>query len=402
MVEEYNLNDEAINSKKSEEDKMIKETIKEINTSVTITEEDKRKAAEQKEKLASMKEDEEIAQLTADFSQFAADKISMKNDAEDIGKIPIGIDLLNVIAGGGIGIGTFTMIVGNPGTFKSALLAQTIANTQKTFKKSLSTYHDSENAMTKDRLYNMGVRNPQITPYDHVSVESIFKTIEAMASFKELRGLMDVPGIVAWDSIANTDTEKGIESDDTDINKTIGLKARILSQLFPRFLPKMKKHKISLIAINQLREKMDVGMFGSPNDLQHMGNKEIPGGQAVKFNAFHLLMLRNRGDLKFEQYGFNGIRLEAFFVKNKFFRPYVPVTLLVDFNKGISNFWSNYNFLVDNKRIKAGAWNTIFGYDEKKFRTKDAHDLYNSDAKFKQVFDSAVKEVINSNFVTQS
>ena len=51
--------------------------------------------------------------------------------------------------------------------------------------------------------------------------------------------------------------------------------------------------------------------------------------------------------------------------------------LLVDFNRGVSNFWTNYNFLVDNKRIKSGAWNTILGYDEKRFRTKDApEDVY--------------------------
>jgi hypothetical protein len=129
--------------------------------------------------------------------------------------------------------------------------------------------------------------------------------------------------------------------------------------------------------------------------IQKLGNKDIPGGQAVKFNAFHLLFLRNKGDLKFEQFGFNGIKVQASFVKNRFFRPHVPVTLLVDFNKGVSNFWTNYNFLIDNNKINGMAWKTMMGYDEKKFRVKDAIELYDDDAKFKEVFDKHVKETID-------
>jgi RecA/RadA recombinase len=288
------------------------------------------------------------------------------------------------------------MLVGSPGTFKSSLLAQTIAAGQKKYQgKMLATYHDSENGMTQERLCQMGVNSPKLTPYDNVSVESIFQTVEALSAFKMLRKIEEYPSVIAWDSIANTDTKKGIESEDVDINKTVGLKARLLSQLFPRFLPKMRNNNISIIAINQLREKLDMGMFSAPADLQKLGNKNVPGGQAVKFNAFHLLYLRNRGDLKFEQYGFNGVKIEASFIKNKFFRPHVPVMLLVDFNKGVSNFWTNYNFLVDNKKIQSGAWNKVLGYDEKKFRTKDAILLYDDDPKFKEVFDKHLEETIH-------
>ena len=59
----------------------------------------------------------------------------------------------------------------------------------------------------------------------------------------------------------------------------------------------MKANKISLIAVNQLRDNMAIGPYGPPADLQHMGGKDIPGGQAAKFNAFHLLFLKNRGDI---------------------------------------------------------------------------------------------------------
>ena len=378
------------------QDEIVQSSMASIENAGKITEADKKKY--QKKQVAPTAaprtEEEEIAQMAMDLNDFIQDKVEINNDDGGIiDKLPTGIDVLDAIAGGGFGVGTFGQICGSPGTFKSALLAQIIAQSQKKYKgRLLTTYSDSEVAMSKERLAMMGVTRPQIEPYTDVTVENVFKTIEAVCAFKQLKGINEIPSIVAWDSIANTSTEKERTTD--NLNDTIGLKARLLSGLFPRYLPKMKQNKITLLAVNQLREKLAMGMFAPPADLQHMGNKDIPGGQSVKFNAFHLLMLRNRGDLKFEQYGFNGIKLEAFFVKNKFFRPNIPVTLLVDFNTGISNFWTNYNFLVDNKKMQSGAWNLLLTIPEKKFRTKDALELYNTDEVFRNEFDKQVKETI--------
>jgi len=374
--------------------------VSKIESSVKITDADKKKAdARAKDELDDA---QEVMNLASDLSAFISDKIDIDDiDGGIIDKFPTGLDLLDAIAGGGFGVGTFTMIIGNPGTFKSALMAQTIGAGQKKYNgRMLATYHDSEHSMTQDRLSNMGATRPIPKVYSDVTVENVFQTIECVAAFKQLRNIIDVPAVVAWDSIANTSTAKERTTD--DINQTIGLKARLLSGLFPRYIPKMAKNKISLIAVNQLREKLDMGMFSQPADLQHMGNKDIPGGQALKFNAFHLLHLRNRGDIKFDQYGFNGIKLEAHFVKNKFFQPNIPVMLIVDFNTGVSNFWSNYQFLCDNKRIKAGAWNN-FESDALKnsWRTKDAKEMHENDEAFRIKFDTEVKETIDREIIVK-
>ena len=383
------------------QDEIVKNSLSAIDKAGIVTEEDKKKLQKKKvDKVSTsvtaptVSEDEEIESMALDFNDFLQDKVDIDNeDGGNIDRLPTGIDLLDAIAGGGFGCGTFGVIAGSPGTFKSALLAQIIGTSQKKFKgRMTASYHDAEVAMTRERLANMGVVRPQIEPYTDVTIENIFKTIAATIGFKEAKGIMDWPSIVGWDSIANTETEKARTTD--DLNQTIGLKARMLSQLFPRYVHKMRKSKITLLAVNQLREKLEMGMFAPAADLQHMGNKDIPGGQSVKFNAFHLLMLKNKGDLKFDQYGFNGVRLEAVFIKNKFFRPNIPIMMLVDFNTGISNFWTNYNFLVDQKRIQAGAWNFLLSLPENKFRTKDALTLYNTDQSFKTEFDKQVKETI--------
>jgi hypothetical protein len=174
----------------------------------------------------------------------------------------------------------------------------------------------------------------------------------------------------------------------------------LLAALFPRYLAKMKENKISLIAVNQLREKMAMGPYAAAADLRWMGDKEMPGGQSLKYNAFHLLLLKHAGDIKMEQYGFNGIKLEVKCIKNRFFAPNIPITLIVDFNRGISNFWSNYNFLVDAKKMQAGAWNFLTAIPEVKFRTVDALEKYNTNEKgFKDVFDKEVQATIKTEII---
>jgi len=379
-------------------DKAASEAVASVQNSVKITDKDKAIAAKKQEGL---KDDQIVLDLQKDLETFVSDKVDIEAGDGVIERLSTGIDLLDAILGGGFGLGTFTQIIGNPGTFKSALVAQLFGQAQRKYQgKLLTAYYDSENTMTTERLAQLGVNQPKIRPYSFkVTIEKVFKTIEAFCAFKELRKL-NYPGIIAWDSIANTSCEKEFTTDDP--NQTIGLKARILSALFPRYIPKLKDNKISLIAVNQLREKLDMGQFSAPADLRWMGDKDIPGGQAVKFNSFHLLFLRARGDLKPEMYGFNGLLMEAKCIKNKFFKPNIPIELIVDFNRGISNFWTNYNFLVKQKRMESGAWNYLVSLPNKKFRTKDAPGLYNSDKEFKNEFDKQVKEAIKAHFSTDS
>jgi RecA/RadA recombinase len=372
------------------------EIARDVVKEVELTDGDKEQAKVKTAKAKPLSDKQFASELLNDLNDFIQDKVGISTGDGDIDRLPTGVKLLDAILGGGFGLGTFSQIIGAPGTFKSALLAQVIAQAQLKYKgKILQAYYDSETAMTSDRLKQMGVVNPPIKPFDDkVTVEKIFKTIETFSAFKKLRKL-DYPGIVGWDSIANTSVEKEFTTD--DINSTIGLKARILSSLLPRYVSKLRENDISLIAINQLREKLDMGMFGSPNDLRWMGDKIIPGGQAIKYNAFHMLFLKARSDLDASKFGFNGLLIEAKCIKNKFERPNIPIELIVDFKSGVSDFWTSYNYLGKTKRMQCGAWNFLKTLSEKKFRTKDAKDLYDSDKDFSKEFDKQIKEAIDVN-----
>lgn len=363
-------------------DEQAVEITKNIVNSVKVTEEDKKE----------MISDEESGFQT-EFDSFLNKKLDIKN-GDEAEKIPTGIDIIDTLTAGGFSIGQLVQVVGLPGSFKSTLVAQILGNAQKYYNgKMLCVYYDTEVSMTRKRLIQLGVNNPPIKPYDDITIEQLFQTIEAMCAYKEAKNIT-IPSVIIWDSIANTSTLKERSTD--EINQTVGLKQKLLSQLIPRYLPRLKKYQICLWAINQLRDSLSIGPYGPPPDLKGLTGFDIPGGKAVKFNSSMLLKLQNRGELKEEQYGFRGIQLEAMFIKNKSFQPLIKFDLIADFSGGIDNFFTNYKLLAENKRLSTGAWNKLEALPEVRFRTKDAKELYNTNQQFKETFDSEVQNLLKT------
>ncbi len=312
--------------------------------------------------------------------------------------IPTGIDILDSILGGGL-VNGFVQIAGPTGSGKSALCARIIASAQKKWPgKFISVYCDSEETTTEERLAQLGVLNPKVKPRTGITVEKLFKIVEGLCTFKESQKLLNnIPSIIIWDSIANTQTEMGIDNEDP--NSVTGLKARMISHLLPRAINMLKKYHITLLAINQFRDKIDMGIYKTPNDLKYLaGNKVLPGGQAIIYNSSQLLVFKNSGEVKGE-YGFIGQKVECKAVKNKSFSPNIPIDLIFSFERGFSNFWSNFEMLKKCKRVEASAWSKLTIYPQKKFRQNEAIKIYKEDEEFRKCFDSEVQDVLKTEYI---
>jgi len=280
----------------------------------------------------------------------------------------------------------------------SMLAIQTMGAAQRQYKGCLTSFLDSEEATTSQRLANLGVNKPKINPYTDITVEKVFKHLEVMCLFKEKKGIVDIPSVLCWDSIANTSSQREREVD--DLNQAIGFKARLLSFLIPKYISKASKYQIAFLAVNQMREQLAMGQFAPAKELRFLSaGKSLPGGQSLKFNAFVLLEMKAKGVLDPAKYGFDGILVSVTSVKNKLMPPNMTVTLIGNFLTGFSNIRTNFHFLVENKRLKASAWNYLESYPEKKFRTKDLETLYNEDPIFKEKYDEAVKECIQTEII---
>jgi len=324
-------------------------------------------------------------------------KVSPDNSAQKE-TLSTGFDLLDAILGGGLAIGTMSMIIGTPGSGKSMLAAQIMgrAVNEQSYDSFISTYLDSEEAMTTSRLRSLGVKNPVMNPMGDVTVEKVFKVLDSVCIFRHEE---KIPGksLIIWDSIANTSTEK--ERSTTDPNQVIGYKARLLSLLLPSYVARCTQNDICFLTINQLRDRMQMGQFAPAADMKFLTmGKEIPGGNSLKFNCFQLMELKVRGSLKPETYGFRGIAVAVNCIKNKLFSPNIPITLIGSFTTGFSNFWSNFEFLKTCKVIEAkGGWMVLNGQEERRFRTKDASRMYRENDKgFKDIFDKALSKYIKS------
>lgn len=283
----------------------------------------------------------------------------------------------------------------------SMLAAQALGNGQLKYKGDLiGAFLDSEESTSSLRLANIGVKYPKIRPYVDITVEKVFKFLEGLCLFKEEKKIVDKPSVVIWDSIANTLSQKERETE--DINSVIGYKARLLSILIPRYIAKLATHNIALICVNQLRDTLDLSRFGTARDLKFLSHtKHMPGGNSLMYNAFQLVEMKIKSGFNqdSDKFGFDGIIAKVKCVKNKLFPPNIEVEVVGSFVTGFSNFWTNYNFLVNTKRLKAGSWNTLITMPEKKFRTKDSFDLYNTNLVFKEEFDRLSKEAIQKDII---
>ena len=348
--------------------------------------------------------DQEAKDLYDDFSSFLEQKADIVASKETKQVIPTGIRILDAYLGGGFAVGALGIIAGTPGSGKSMLTAQTLGNAQQIYKgeKFIAGFMDSEESTSKLRLSQLGVNNPHIDPIGNLTVEKVFKFLDGMCLYKE-KNKIDVPSVAIWDSIANTLSEK--EQEATDVNQVIGYKARMLSILVPKFVARASQYNICWLAVNQLRDNLQMGQFAPAPDLKFMSaTKQMPGGQVLRFNAFQLLEMGVKSALKSDdganaKYGIDGIIAKVKIVKNKLFVPNVQVEILGSFVKGFSDFWTSYYHLVESGRIKSGAWANLINYPEKKFRIKEAEKTYLTDDKFKAAFDSAVDDFIKVDII---
>jgi RecA/RadA recombinase len=354
----------------------------------------------------NISEDEKkTKELYDEFSSFLETKVEMKADAGTKEVISTGIDLVDAILGGGFAVGALCIIVGQPGSGKTMLAIKTLGQGQRQYNGELiGAFLDSEEATTTIRMANLGVNNPQLKPYTDITVEKVFKFLEGLSVFKQEKKIVDTPSVVVWDSIANTLSQKERETDDP--NTVIGYKARLLSILIPKYIAKFAQNNICCLAVNQLRDVLNIGQFAPPKDLKFMSaTKDMPGGNVLKFNAFQLVEMKIKSAIApgatqdSAKYGFEGVIVKLKCVKNKLFPPNIEIEIVGSFTTGFSNFWTNYNFLKNTKRLNSGAWNYLVSLPEKKFRTKDAPELYKTDNDFKEAYDEAVKEVINTEII---
>ena len=251
--------------------------------------------------------------------------------------IPTGaINLDAAIGVGGIPRGRITEIYGPESSGKTTLCLHVVANAQR--NGGVAAYIDAEHALDTEYAKKLGVDVENMLISQPDTGEQALEICEILVR----SGAVDV---IVIDSVAALVPKAEIEGDMGDSH--VGLQARLMSQALRKLTGAIARSKVSVVFINQLREKIGV-MFGNP--------ETTTGGKALKFYASLRLDIRRIGPVK-EKEDVIGSHVRVKVVKNKVAPPFKQAEFDIMYAEGISHTSLLVDIGVESGIIdKAGAW----------------------------------------------
>jgi recombination protein RecA len=304
----------------------------------------------------------------------------LSEEPESIGFVSTGSYALNkIISGsftGGIPIGGITQFKGENSSAKTVFLTHILKDAQA--KGYYTILIDSENSYNAEFASSLGIDPTQLIYKAPDTLEECFKVIEDLVA--DIRALdKTTPIIVGYDSIAVSPTKKEIDADNYESDNMIGAhRAKITGAALRKINGRLRKDKIGLVIVNQIRSKVGV-MFGSPDTI-------AAGGKSLEFYlSVDMKTISNKnGDLLKDDlgnvYGVTG-RLRN--TKNKVTIPYQECEFELIFNKGITPYFGLCDVLIRDGLVDTPSkgWRGLVGFPEVKFREKDLQEILESGGK---------------------
>lgn len=306
----------------------------------------------------------------------------------DLGQVPTDSYSLNrVISGqynGGVPIGGITQIKGESSTGKTLFLTSILKNSQKL------GYHtiliDSENAFNPKFAKILGLDDSKLIYAAPETVEDSFKCMESL--IQEIRETdPTTPIVIGYDSLAVSPVKKELEVEDErksklmdyNVSPTEGaIRAKIIGSCLRKINTILKKHRVALVIINQLRSKINI-MYGNPNTL-------AAGGRALEYYVWvdlETYTSKATGTIKGENDQVIGIRGRVKNTKNKITKPYQECEFELIYDVGLSPYFGLLEHFVQDGLIKrAGGW---YEYNAIKFRGDEFPKLIASDERFSEL-----------------
>jgi recombination protein RecA len=248
-----------------------------------------------------------------------------------------------VIGTGGLPKGRIIELFGPESSGKTTLALHCVAKEQK--RNNIAAYIDAEHALDPTYMAQLGVDVDNLIVSQPDSGEQALETAEALIDSLAV-SLIIVDSVAALVPQAELDGEMG--------DSHMGLQARLMSQAMRKLRGKCAVNGVTIIFINQIREKLGV-MFGNP--------ETTPGGRALKFYASVRLHVGKVGgdDGKITSGGVNiGHKMRIRAVKNKVGTPTKSTEVDLIYGVGIDTDADFATYAINIGVIKqSGAWYTF-------------------------------------------
>nr|AAL37303.1 recombinase RecA [Helicobacter pylori]AAL37304.1 recombinase RecA [Helicobacter pylori] len=301
------------------------------------------------------------------------DKQVEKIDAISTGSL--GLDLALGI--GGVPKGRIIEIYGPESSGKTTLSLHIIAECQK--NGGVCAFIDAKHALDVHYAKRLGVDTENLLVSQPDTGEQALEILETITR----SGGID---LVVVDSVAALTPKAEIDGDMGD--QHVGLQARLMSHALRKITGVLHKMNTTLIFINQIRMKIGMMGYGSP--------ETTTGGNALKFYASVRIDIRRIAALKQNEQHI-GNRAKAKVVKNKVAPPFREAEFDIMFGEGISKEGEIIDYGVKLDIVdKSGAW---LSYQDKKLGQgrENAKALLKEDKALADEITLKIKESIGSN-----
>ncbi|WRC66108.1 recombinase RecA [Helicobacter pylori] len=301
------------------------------------------------------------------------DKQVEKIDSISTGSL--GLDLALGI--GGVPKGRIIEIYGPESSGKTTLSLHIIAECQK--NGGVCAFIDAEHALDVHYAKRLGVDTENLLVSQPDTGEQALEILETITR----SGGID---LVVVDSVAALTPKAEIDGDMGD--QHVGLQARLMSHALRKITGVLHKMNTTLIFINQIRMKIGMMGYGSP--------ETTTGGNALKFYASVRIDIRRIAALKQNEQHI-GNRAKAKVVKNKVAPPFREAEFDIMFGEGISKEGEIIDYGVKLDIVdKSGAW---FSYQDKRLGQgrENAKALLKEDKALANEITLKIKESIGSN-----
>jgi len=271
----------------------------------------------------------------------------------------IGFDYKTLGVGGFVK-GKMYELMGWEGTGKSTICGHAVASCQA--KGGKVAYIDGEHAVDKSYFQKLGVDTTQMLIAQPACGEEGFNIAMELINSGEI-------DLIIIDSDSSLIPKRQLDGDVGD--STIGYKARLNSNAYPKLHSTAARNNVCVIVISQYREKIGV-MFGNPTTTQ--------GGHALKFYSDCRIEVSKtavkNGDV---QYG-NLTKIKA--TKNKMSSPFRLSTFEIVYGQGIDKVKEVMDLLNDleigRKYGQTFTFNEVkYNLDEFKQMLLDNEEFYN-------------------------
>jgi recombination protein RecA len=254
-----------------------------------------------------------------------------------------------VLGIGGVPRGRVIEIFGPESAGKTTMALEFISAEQA--EGGLAAFVDAEHALDPNYAKSLGVDVANLYVSQPDSGEQALETVIELVESRAV-------SIIVVDSVAALVPQAELDGDMGDSH--MGLQARLMSQAMRKLRGIVAINNVTVIFINQIREKIGV-MFGSP--------ETTTGGRALKFYASVRLDVRRLGGDNGKitvGTGDNAVlighRMKIKAVKNKVGPPFRETIVDVIYGKGIDRFADTVRFGVQVGAIeKSGSWLSFKG-----------------------------------------